>query len=485
MVLNGRIAKLMLATALAAMFTLALTPGFALADEGDEALQALPPTQTDKLAELSTMASPVSTVADTVNNALEQLGIGGDDTASDAAEEASQGGAVSTIAARINDAIDEEVNGGGDDAGSALASQADDEGDESTDGSSESTQTTGSTTTAAATLPEAKDPHTLVWANTSADAQTWFGNANAYLQNCKADLVSVKLASGTTLKAADIKETADSNNVSYSKGVLNAPAGSTITMKMTPARGYQLNKNTICSGAITVTAIDEEDDDVGKFSFKMPENGTALDWGVVAFADVVESSSDAITGGKISDADSVITSGSLLCSVDDLDDEDLEKQLAAKATSAANVVAYLDIMLDNIVNQGAEDESWYTEMETTSSAITLTLKLSDKIASSASSFYIIREHDGNFQQAPVTFDATAKTISFKTDKFSSYAVVKGSSTASTTTPTSSTGTSTGSSTSASLPKTGDADRTTPFAVSALCSAAVAAFAFRRVRQIGY
>ena len=477
MVLNGKIAKTMLAAASAAALALALAPGFALADDGDEALQVLPPEQTDKLAELSTMASPVSTIADTVNNALDQLGIGGDD---DTANNAGESGAVSDIVARINDAIDEELNGGGGDVGSTLASQA--------DGDSTTTTTNGSSATTVAThLPSATGAHTLVWANSSADALAWFGDAQAYLQNCKAELLSVKLANGTTLNAANIPETAGSDGVSYSKGVLDAPAGSTITMKMTPARGYQLNKYTICSGAIKVTAIDEEDDDVGKFEFSMPENGTALDWGLEAFADVVESSSDAITGGKISDAESVITSGSLLCSVDDLDDEDMEKQLAAKASSAANVVAYLDIMLDNIVNQGAVDESWYTEMETTSSAITLTLTLSDQIARSASSFYIIREHDGNFQQAPVTFDATAKTISFKTDKFSSYAIVKGSSTTPTgTTPTSTTSTTTsGTSSSTSLPKTGDADRTTPFVFTAMLSAAVAVFAFRRMRQIGY
>lgn len=495
MVLNGKTAKRVFAVAFAAVLALALAPGLALADEEAEgaegALQALPPTQTDKLAELGTMASPVSTVADAVNNVLDQLGIGGDDNGSDTGD-AGEEGLVSDIATRINDAIDEELNGGDENTNSTVSSQAGET--DSTSGSDSTSDSSGSSTSTATTtgtthLPEAKNPHTLVWANTSADAKSWFNDEQAYLANCKTELLSVKLASGTTLKAADIPETAGSDNVSYSKGVLDAPAGSTIMVRMTPARGYQLNKQTICNGAIKVTAIDEEDEDVGKFTFSMPESGTALDWGLVTFADLVESSSDAVTGGKISDADTVITSGSLLLSVDDLDDDDLEKQLAAKASSAASVVAYLDIMLDNIVNQGAEDESWYTEVATTPTAITLTLTLSNSIANSASSFYIIREHEGNFQQAPATFDATAKTITFKTDKFSSYAIVKGSPGSSTTTSTStttpSTSTTTSGTSSTSLPKTGDTDRTTPYMITAICSLAVAAFALRRMRQIGY
>ena len=137
--------------------------------------------------------------------------------------------------------------------------------------------------------------------------------------------------------------------------------------------------------------------------------------------------------------------------------------------------------LDKVVYQGNDEDYWDTPVTTLTTPITLTLRLADDVAASASSFYIIREHDGNYQQAETTFNATDKTITFKTDKFSNYAIVKGAPAASGSSTASSTS-STGSSGS-NTPQTGDADKTLPWVLSAIASALVAAYALRQLKKV--
>jgi hypothetical protein len=320
-------------------------------------------------------------------------------------------------------------------------------------------------------------------------ASSWYSADEATKQHGTAELVSVEV-DGTSYTAADLAKNATTDKQYYKDGVLCAPADSVVTMKLLPARGYQLLTDTLNDGEIALTPL-EDDDSVGMYTFDMPADGVNLECGFEAAKDLVESDSADVTEGTISTADGAVKNGTLLLTITDMDDEDAKTSISAKAARPSDVVAYLDMSLVGQVFQGADGVSWDTELTSLPSAITLTLTLSDDIAKSSNQFYIIREHDGQYQQAAVTFDSAAKTITFKTDKFSSYAIAKGVPTSNTNANTntgSNTGTNTGSNTSStssnssSVPKTGDTNSTTPLAASALCSAAVAAVALRRMRK---
>lgn len=384
-------------------------------------------------------------------------------------------------------------------------------GDESSSGESASSGDSASASTGDHKPPVA-GPHTISWANTGADAKAWFNDELAVVQNGSAELVSVTLPEdqgSTQLTKDELSKKTSSDSAYYLNGVLCAPEGSTVVMKLLPARGYQLKSNTINGGNIEIKA-DAKEDQVGVYSLEMPSDGVALDCGFEAAKDTVSSDSAAIPAGTITGADSAITNGTLDLAISDIKDDTAKKNLAAKASSADAVVAYLDLSLANVINQGSEAATWKTSLTTLPNTISLTLTLSDDIAKSASSFYIVREHEGEYQQASVSFDAASKSITFRTDRFSSYAIVKGApgnsanannntnantntntntnTNANPTTPSNSTsntsnaGSNTGSSASSSnLPKTGDTNNMVPFAICAVCSAVIAAYALRRLR----
>ena len=309
--------------------------------------------------------------------------------------------------------------------------------------------------------------------------------------NGTAKLISVKTSSGVTKTASELSSASTSDDMYYLNNVLKAPADSTITMELLPARGYQLTKSTICNGEITVTPVDD-DDKVGYYTFKMPttSEGIELDCGFTTQADTINSDSSTVTGGSIADASSVITSGTLRLDVSDIDDSDIKSAFNAKASSASNVVAYIDTWLYQITTQASTsttEDVWEDPLDETSSAISITLKLSDTATSGATQFYIIREYNDNYQQASVTYDSSAKTITFKTDKFSSYAIVKGAPPTATTAGTGTTGTSTsgtGTTTSSgtTTPKTGDTNDVLPLAITSVLAAGTAIYSGRRLRR---
>ena len=516
MALRANVAKWVVAAVSCATLVFALAPGLALADDapGDaagssavavsaEAPEAavsvdtvavesatpsatlvpsgsngLPPITT--AATVDTVINSVSRMINTVSNAASKDAESEDEEEEDDYYE--KGAVVSGVAEEISDAIDdpeayldtdededdEDEDDDEDGKGSsAVATQAD--GDNAGTGTSAST---GSSAGASATASEA---HTVTWADQP---------------NGTAELVSVEV-NGATLTKAQLEANTSSDVAYFLNGALRAPAGSEVTAKFLPARGYQLVSENICGGAIDITPNDA-DTAIGEYTFIMPASDVTLDCGFVAVQDNVESDSTAVTGGSISDAESAVANGTLELFIDDMEEGSDKTAIAAKATRASDVVAYLDLTLVNLVYQGAEDISWETGVTSLSSPIALTLELSDEIATSSSQFYIIREFEGQFDQATVTYDASTKSITFKTDKFSSYAIVKGTPSGTNTNTNTNTGTNTsGTSTSgttnsntSTTPKTGDTNAPAPLAASALCSAAVAVVALRRLRAIG-
>ena len=445
----------------AIVLAFSLTPGLALGQE-------------DSSSNASQGAASGEASAAAETPAVEGDSAGASSGAADAA--ASDENSSNELAAAELEALLES-----DEAGTKVSAQ--ETGDEASSASAASTgstastgsSSTGSSSNASTTTthkPPVAGPNTISWANTSADASQWFGDELAVLPNGTADVVSVTLPSsdgGTTLTKAELATKTTSDSAYFSKGVLCAPEGSKVTMTILPARGYQLLAKTICDGAISLIAVDD-DEKIGQYTFDMPADGLALDCGFSAANDVVviDEVKD-ITSGSISSADAAVQNGTLELDLQAIDDAEEKKKFDAKVPSGNSVIGYYDAVLSNTVNQGSTEDTWDTVLEETANPITITLALSDSAIGGATQFYVIRESSGQYQQAAVNYDAATKSISFQTNKFSSYALVRGAPAQ--------------SSEPATTPKTGDAERTIPLVFTSLLSACVAVYAFRRLRSL--
>ena len=85
----------------------------------------------------------------------------------------------------------------------------------------------------------------------------------------------------------------------------------------------------------------------------------------------------------------------------------------------ADIKTYLDINLTNFVTKGSSSESWDTKLTDLDKPVKITLTLAEELRGQ-SSYYIIREHNGEITTIPAEYNAENGTLTFETDKFSTY-----------------------------------------------------------------
>ena len=331
----------------------------------------------------------------------------------------------------------------------------------------------------------------LMWANDTEDAEKWFDDADAAIVNGTVELIGVEFtdASGSeqALDADDLSGNSASDEAYFVDGTLGAPEDATVTVKIMPDFGYQLTSDEINDGDITLSAQDDE----GVYTFSMLGEDAYLDVDFEAAEDIVVSNSPDIASGSITRGDDdALDNGTLRLTVDELTDEEAKAELDENA-SKGKIVAYMDLTMESIVNQADEDSAWAEQVSTLNNAVTINLVLGDDVANDdAKSYYVLREHDGEFQQAPADYDADTKTVSFKSNAFSNYAIVEGTTDSSTSSSSaskssSSSSTSTASSSSSkTTPAAGDETGVLPLGALAFGAAAAAVSAARRMRADG-
>lgn len=239
-----------------------------------------------------------------------------------------------------------------------------------------------------------------------------------------------------------------------SGGHYSVKVGTRVTIHVIPDYGYQLVTTNLNGVEVTAGA------EVSSFTFTMPDTNLHFSAIFTKTDDSVQSSSSLVTAGAISGTEGVIDSGNLQLTVDDMDDTTMRAAMDAQKTNTADAsLMYLDLNLSQVVNKGTvidgvatADDAWIEQKTELDHAITVTFAISDELAATGGPFYIVREHDGAFERIECDYDAAAQTISFQTDRFSEYLLVRESSGAA----------------KAALPATGD-----PFATARLTALALA------------
>jgi len=113
---------------------------------------------------------------------------------------------------------------------------------------------------------------------------------------------------------------------------------------------------------------------------------------------------------------------------DDVSETDAAK-IEAKAGSGLVAVSYMDINLTKYVyKQGSPDPHTTTQMtDPLEAAIRITVSIPDsmlqEVGSESGTYSVIRIHDGTAETLATDYDSTDNTVSFSTDRFSTYAIV--------------------------------------------------------------
>ncbi len=148
----------------------------------------------------------------------------------------------------------------------------------------------------------------------------------------------------------------------------------------------------------------------------------------VKAADVTDVSSAAVGKIEISNGDNAAASGNLKIDVSDSasDTTKANEQIAATDGVKKEIVANLDISLQNIVSKGTNmqeisaDNYWVNDITEFEKPIRLDVAIKD--FDKDSEYSVVREHNGSYD----VLDATVSDgkISFETNKFSTYVIVK-------------------------------------------------------------
>lgn len=254
--------------------------------------------------------------------------------------------------------------------------------------------------------------YTVTWAY---DAKRY--GEDAYLEHGTAKII--KVGDKTDFTDWDMY---GSNPGNKDGGNLVVEPGQQVTVELVPDYGYQLagvslNGNTLAP-----------QDEKSTFTFTMPQTNVHFKGAFVKAADVTDVSSAAVGKIEISDGDNAAASGNLKIDVSDSasDTTKANEQIAATDGVKKDVVANLDISLQNIVSKGTNmqeisaDNYWVNDITEFEKPIRLDVAIKD--FDKDSEYSVVREHNGSYD----VLDATVSDgkISFETNKFSTYVIVK-------------------------------------------------------------
>ncbi len=254
--------------------------------------------------------------------------------------------------------------------------------------------------------------YTVTWAY---DAKRY--GEDAYLEHGTAKII--KVGDKTDFTDWDMY---GSNPGNKDGGNLVVEPGQQVTVELVPDYGYQLDSVSLNGNTLV------PQDKKSTFTFTMPQTNVHFKGAFVKAADVTDVSSAAVGKIEISDGDNAAASGSLKIDVSDSasDTTKANEQIAATDGVKKEVVANLDISLQNIVSKGTNmqeisaDNYWVNDITEFEKPIRLDVAIKD--FDKNSEYSVVREHNGSYD----VLDATVSDgkISFETNKFSTYVIVK-------------------------------------------------------------
>lgn len=200
--------------------------------------------------------------------------------------------------------------------------------------------------------------------------------------------------------------------------------GSTVTVQIKPDYGYQFLEGSLNGNPITAGA------EVSQFTFTMPSTNLHLSALFTEAEDIINTNSTQVASGSIANGGNVVDTGNLKLEIGDLSQEEIAAIDDEMKQTAGDdeVQLYLNMDLYSVVNKGTQNAAWENQLTDLNGDLSVTLELSDALKGTDGTFYVIREHeeaDGSktYTKIPAIYNKETGTITFATNKFSTYALV--------------------------------------------------------------
>mgnify|MGYP007125014102 CR=1 FL=1 len=233
---------------------------------------------------------------------------------------------------------------------------------------------------------------------------------DAYLEHGTAEIIAVN---GTPVAKLPVDPTNFATNAGNKDGGhFAADPGDKITIKLTPEYGYQLSGVQLNGGATL-----EAQKDVSTFTFTMPNTSVHFKGIFTKSEDTVVTTGNTVKNAAIANGANAANSGNLELKVSD----NTEYNTAAATALVSDAVAAeaVDLSLNQVVSKG-NGTNWETGITEFEKPITLSLTLKGYDANY--DYTVVRNHNGKLTALDTT--AINGTVSFATNQFSTYVIVK-------------------------------------------------------------
>lgn len=233
---------------------------------------------------------------------------------------------------------------------------------------------------------------------------------DAYLEHGTAEIIAVN---GTPVAKLPMDPDNFATNAGNKDGGhFAAVPGAKITIKLTPDYGYQLSGVQLNGGATL-----EAQKDVSTFTFTMPNTSVHFKGIFTKSEDAVVTTGNTVKNAAIANGANATKSGNLELKVSD--NTDYNTAAATALVSDAVAAEAVDLSLNQVVSKG-NGTNWETGITEFEKPITLSLALKDYDANY--DYTVVRNHNGKLTALDTT--AVNGTVSFVTNQFSTYVIVK-------------------------------------------------------------
>lgn len=233
---------------------------------------------------------------------------------------------------------------------------------------------------------------------------------DAYLEHGTAEIIAVDGTPVAQLPKDPDNFAANAGN--KDGGHFAADPGAKITIKLTPDYGYQLSGVQLNGGATL-----EAQKDVSTFTFTMPDTSVHFKGIFTKSEDAVVTTGNTVKNAAIANGANATNSGNLELKVSD--NTNYNTAAATALVSDAVAAEAVDLSLNQVVSKG-NGTNWETGITEFENPITLSLALKDYDANY--DYTVVRNHNGKLTALNTT--AINGTVSFATNQFSTYVIVK-------------------------------------------------------------
>ncbi len=262
---------------------------------------------------------------------------------------------------------------------------------------------------------------TILWTHDPAEKD---GNwSDAYIEKGTGTVEFVKLErNGTEVQPGS------QSNTNENGGYYQCKRGDVATLKFVPAPGYQLT-NASLNGS---TLEPQEQQCV----FKVTMNSNFHLAGAFTKTEVQTSvsSSSSVTGLSVSGTDASVSTGNVAIGVtggkSNPSDSELETAMGSDSSSFAGAVETVDITMTNVISKGGNGDYfsnsnnyWTNSMTNLSSPATLSLNVENKLAE-GETYGVVRNHDSKLKELDATYNTETGKLTFASDGFSDYTIIK-------------------------------------------------------------